>query len=344
MIARNKDGYSQAFGEWRHDFLRENFGWVLPMVIFGAWVLDRGHLPHREALDEPEPGNPGRARMTAAGPAAAHSRGQRAGRPPPALDPRRATHRGRGPRPRLRRARARWYLTKWFRQMLFVLTSPTEAFWELKRTGDWGSVAFMLTLAVASRMLLMQFMSFHYIFQAVDRTNWNLERIMQQRHLHLHPGDDQLHLQRQPRGHLRRAGGDPHRPPLHHLVPRPLRHRHDLLRRGGPEGHLPSRRRSPSRRSSCSPGRRRSILTNATTLSERSLYYAVSWIINFWVIYLFFTHIRIIHDFTFKRTIATYALSLITVILIWALAALVFALTSNTYEFFYELFYELTTR
>jgi hypothetical protein len=32
------------------------------------------------------------------------------------------------------------------------------------------------------------------------------------------------------------------------------------------------------------------------------------------------------------------------VILIWALAALVFALTSNTYEFFYELFYELTTR
>jgi tetratricopeptide (TPR) repeat protein len=39
MIARNKDGYSQAFGEWRHDFLRENFAWVLPMVVFAAWVL-----------------------------------------------------------------------------------------------------------------------------------------------------------------------------------------------------------------------------------------------------------------------------------------------------------------
>ena len=39
IVARNKDGYSQAFGEWRHDFLRENFGWVLPLVIFGAWVL-----------------------------------------------------------------------------------------------------------------------------------------------------------------------------------------------------------------------------------------------------------------------------------------------------------------
>ena len=39
MIARNKDGYSLAFGEWRHDFLRENFGWVLPLVVFAIWVL-----------------------------------------------------------------------------------------------------------------------------------------------------------------------------------------------------------------------------------------------------------------------------------------------------------------
>jgi DNA-binding beta-propeller fold protein YncE len=37
-IARNKDGYSQAFGEWRHDFLRENFAWVFPLLVFGAWV------------------------------------------------------------------------------------------------------------------------------------------------------------------------------------------------------------------------------------------------------------------------------------------------------------------
>jgi DNA-binding beta-propeller fold protein YncE len=38
-IARNKDGYSQAFGEWRHGFLRENFGWILPLFIFAAWVI-----------------------------------------------------------------------------------------------------------------------------------------------------------------------------------------------------------------------------------------------------------------------------------------------------------------
>jgi tetratricopeptide (TPR) repeat protein len=38
-VARNKDGYSEAFGEWRHDFLRENFGWVLPLIIFACWVV-----------------------------------------------------------------------------------------------------------------------------------------------------------------------------------------------------------------------------------------------------------------------------------------------------------------
>lgn len=38
-IARNKDGYSLAFGEWRHNFMRENFGWLLPLVIFFIWVI-----------------------------------------------------------------------------------------------------------------------------------------------------------------------------------------------------------------------------------------------------------------------------------------------------------------
>jgi tetratricopeptide (TPR) repeat protein len=38
-IARDKDGYSEAFGEWRHDFLRQNFGWALPMFVFVTWVF-----------------------------------------------------------------------------------------------------------------------------------------------------------------------------------------------------------------------------------------------------------------------------------------------------------------
>jgi hypothetical protein len=280
--------------------------------------------------------------MTTAGPAAGPLPGVGA----PAV-PRRRTTRGpqtgAGYRARVFAGRARWYLTKWFRQMLFVLTNPTEAFWELKRTGDWASVAFMLCLAVASRMLLMQFMSFHYIFQAVDRTNWNLERIMQQvtstftlgmtNFIYNGNPEDTSIVQEAIRIALP-------------FVTWCLAHYAIAMIFYG-EGGLKDI--CVAAAFSLTPyilfaWPASLILTNATTLSERSLYYAISWIINFWVIYLFFTHIRIIHDFTFKRTVATYALSLITVILIWALAALVFALTSNTYEFFYELFYELTTR
>jgi tetratricopeptide (TPR) repeat protein len=37
-VARNRDGWSLAFGELRHDFVREEFGWVLPLSI-GVAVL-----------------------------------------------------------------------------------------------------------------------------------------------------------------------------------------------------------------------------------------------------------------------------------------------------------------
>jgi len=250
---------------------------------------------------------------------------------------------GANARARVFASRARWYLTKWFRQMLFVLTHPSEAFWELKRTGDWGSVAFMLVLAITARMLLMTFMSFHYIFQAVDRTSWNLERIMQQVTSTFTLGTTNFIYNGNPEDTSIIQEG------LRILIPFVtwcLAHYAIAMIFYGEGGFKDI---CVSAAFSLSPYILFSwpaslLLTNMTTLSERSLFYSISWIINFWVIYLFVTHIRVIHDFTFKRTMATYILSLITVILIWALVALVYALTTNTYEFFYELFYELTTR
>jgi Yip1 domain len=250
---------------------------------------------------------------------------------------------GAGARIRVAAERTRWYLAKWFRQMLFVLTHPTEAFWELKRTGDWASVPFMLSLAVLSRMLLMAFMSFHYVFQGVERTNWNLERVMQTITATFTIGMTNFIYNGNPEDTsvIQEA--------LRILIPFVtwcIAHYAIAMIFYG-EGGLKDIFVSAA--FSLSPyivfaWPASLILTNATTLAERSLYFGVSWIVNFWVIYLFITHIRVIHDFTFKRTMATYALSLITVIIIWALLALVYALTSNTYEFFYELFYELTTR
>src|SRR5688500_11499522 len=63
-----------------------------------------------------------------------------------------------GQRVRAAAGQARWYLNKWFRQMLGVLAHPEEGFWELKRTGDWAAVPFLLVLTILARMALMQFM------------------------------------------------------------------------------------------------------------------------------------------------------------------------------------------
>ncbi len=38
VVARDTLGYSLAFGEYRHDFLRANFGWVMPLVVLAIWL------------------------------------------------------------------------------------------------------------------------------------------------------------------------------------------------------------------------------------------------------------------------------------------------------------------
>lgn len=249
------------------------------------------------------------------------------------------------PSERLRIAgeRTRWYLTKWFRQMVNVLTHPEEGFWDLKRTGDWGAVVFMMALVVIARMLVMQFMAFHYIFQGVEKTKWNFEHIMYTITSSLTLGMTNFFY-----------GGNPEdtsviQEGVRILLPFItwcIAHYAIAMIFYG-EGSLKDVCLSAAY--SLSPYIVFSwgaslILTNATTLSERTLYMGVSWIINLWIIYLFFVHIRAIHDFTVKRTLATYALGLLSVLIIWALAALVYALSLNTWDFIYGLFYEFTTR
>jgi hypothetical protein len=239
--------------------------------------------------------------------------------------------------------RTAWYFTKWFRQMLFVLTHPEEAFWELKRTGDWLSVPVLVLAVILARMGVMGFMGFHYIFQGVERDKWNLERIMFDLTRTLTLGMTNFIY-----------GGNPEdtsilQEGIRIVIPFLtwcIAHYAIAMIFYG-EGGL--RDIMVSAAFSLSPYILFSwpaslILTNTTTLAERSLYWAVAWIVNLWVIFLFWTHIRVIHDFTAKRTAATYIISLVTVVIIWALMALLYALTSNTYEFFYEVFYELTTR
>lgn len=277
---------------------------------------------------------PGRALSAVAAPAVPRRR--------TAAGPRRSAPRA-GARGQVLAARARWYLTKWFRQMLAVLTHPEDAFWELKRTGDWLAVPFLLVCAILARMAVLQFMGFHYIFQGVERAKWNFERIIDQ-------------LARTTTLNMTQFlyAGNPEdtsivQEALRILVPFItwcLAHFAIAMIFYG-EGSF--KHVCVSAAFSLTPFILFSwpaslILTNVTTLSEKSLYFGISWIVRLWVFYLFLKHIRVIHDFTMGRTLATYVLSMITVVIIWSLLALVYALSSNTYEFFYQVFYELTTR
>lgn len=258
-----------------------------------------------------------------------------------ATGPRRAPHARE--RWRTWAARTRWYLTKWFRQMLAVLTHPEDAFWDLKRTGDWWSVPFMIMCTILARMAVMQWMGFHYIFQGIEKTKWTFERIIQSFTQVTTLGMTQFIYNGNPEDTSIIQEG------FRILIPFVtwcLAHYAIAMIFYG-EGSL--KHVAVAAAFSLTPFILFSwpasiILTNITTLAERSIYFSIGWLINLWIFYLFVAHIRVIHDFTMRRTAATYVLGLCTVLIIWALVALVYALTSNTYEFFYEVFYELTTR
>ncbi len=238
---------------------------------------------------------------------------------------------------------AQVYSTKWFRQMLFVAMHPEEGFWELKRSGDWTSVLFVVALLIAARGLVMAVMGFHFVFFAIDNTVWSVEAVMEQISRTMTLGMTQFLY-----------GGNPEdtsilQEGVRIIIPFVtwcLAHYAVAMIFFG-EGSF---------RDICVSAAfcfgpyiviapiATFVLTNSMTLTERSLFMTISWGARLWVVYLFYTHIRVIHDFGTGRTLATYGIGAVTVIIIWALSALIFALSSNTYEFFYQVFYELTTR
>jgi hypothetical protein len=241
---------------------------------------------------------------------------------------------------------AGWYIAKWFRQMLHVITHPEDAFWDLKRTGDWWSVPFLLACTITARALIMAFMGFHYIFQGSSDqipAKWHFDAWMETISRMFTLSMTNFFY-----------GGNPEdtsmvQEAFRILIPFVtwcLAHYAIAMIFYG-EGNL---------KHICVAGAfsfapyilfswpAAIFLTNVTTLSEKGMYWSVSYIVRLWMIYLFITHIRVIHDFTMKRTLATYGLGLITVLIIWGLLALVYALSINTYEFFYGIFYEFTTR
>lgn len=86
------------------------------------------------------------------------------------------------------------------------------------------------------------------------------------------------------------------------------------------------------------------VVSHALSLDEAALYGLLSFAIQCWVAWLFFCQVWVLHNFTFRRAIGVSALTLVGMLVIWAMLALVFLLTNQMVQFFSDVLYEFTTR
>lgn len=242
---------------------------------------------------------------------------------------------------------SKWYATKWSRQALRCLTEPSEAFWELKRTGDWRAVPVFLALALAARMLTLQFTGLPFVYERAkaaaaigkfEPDQWVQYFIqvvtigMTDFYYSSLPEDVSAILEF-----------------LRIVVPFGtwLLAHYAIAQIFYGEGGMKDI--AVSAAFSLTPFILLSwpaalILTNVLSLEEKGIWFSWSFFVNLWVIFLFYKHQEAIHDFTPGRAILVWVLSLISVVLLWALLALLAILTSSTWEFFKELLYEVVAR
>lgn len=76
------------------------------------------------------------------------------------------------------------------------------------------------------------------------------------------------------------------------------------------------------------------ILSHLLSGKESALYGTLHAIIWIWVVLLYVLSVKSLHDFSMAKTIGICLLSIFAMLIIWAVALLVFALTSQLYKFF----------
>lgn len=83
------------------------------------------------------------------------------------------------------------------------------------------------------------------------------------------------------------------------------------------------------------------VLSNLVTLNERVLVDALTAIMYLWLLAMFFVMTQVIHNFEFIETLKNSAITLFTIFVIWLFGFLVFGLSFNFYDFFYQLYQEV---
>ena len=240
-----------------------------------------------------------------------------------------------------------WWLNKVAKQGLSVLAHPSDAFWDLKRTGDWFAVPFVLLLVIAARMATLALTNFQYVFSkpgqaAVGETGFDLAQALNWVSQSATLGMTNFFYDSSPErvsvilefvriiipfgtwciAHYAVASIFFGEGKFKDVVVAAAFCFMPYILFSWPITAL---------------------MTNITTLKEQDAYFTATYAIGFWAAYLYFMQIRTIHDFSNRQTWASWLISLVTVILIWALLIVLFVLTSQVTEFARDVTYELFT-
>ncbi|MCC3374006.1 YIP1 family protein [Cohnella sp. REN36] len=84
------------------------------------------------------------------------------------------------------------------------------------------------------------------------------------------------------------------------------------------------------------------ILSHIVTLEERVLVDSLSSLMYLWLAAMFLVMTQVIHNFDFLETIKNSAITLFTIGIIWLFGFIVFGLSYNLYDFFYQLYKEVS--
>lgn len=83
------------------------------------------------------------------------------------------------------------------------------------------------------------------------------------------------------------------------------------------------------------------ILSNLASLDEAVLVHSLDFLATLWMLAMFFVMTQVIHNFDFLETFKNSAISVFAIVTIWLFGFIVFGLSYNLYDFFYELYKEV---
>lgn len=84
------------------------------------------------------------------------------------------------------------------------------------------------------------------------------------------------------------------------------------------------------------------ILSNILSLDEKILITSLTSVMMLWMLAMFFVMTQVIHNFEFMETLKNTLITVFTIAIIWLFGFIIFGLWQNLYDFFYQLYKEVS--